>query len=113
MNSSDDLKVIKVPAVASIIMLLLAIPEGWPYGYYTLLRLVVCGSSVYVGFLAYNLNKQGWTWTMGFIALLFNPLIPIHLDKPTWVPIDLVAAFLFLIALFVVKPNRSKIGDGT
>jgi len=33
----------------------------WPYGYYQLLRFVVCSISVYTAFVAYEWQKQ---WTM-------------------------------------------------
>jgi hypothetical protein len=29
--------------------------------------------------------------------LLFNPLIPIYLEKETWIPIDIIVAVFFLI----------------
>jgi len=32
---------------------------------------------------------------MGFIALLFNPLIPVYLTREIWAPIDLGLAVLF------------------
>lgn len=94
---------IKIPLVVSIIMLLLAIPPIWPYGYYTLLRLVVCGTAIYVAWNARKLNKEGWIWSMGFVALLFNPIIPIHLDKLTWSAVDLGIAILFIISIFKLK----------
>ena len=42
-----------IPAgVASIILFLALAP--WPYGYYQLLRFVVCAVSVYVAFMAHK-----------------------------------------------------------
>ena len=92
----------KTPIVVSIIMLFLAIAP-MPYGYYTLLRLVVCGTAVYLTWFAKTINRQGWMWTMGFTALLFNPLIPIHLDKTMWGLIDLVVAITLVIVLVKFK----------
>jgi hypothetical protein len=111
MSDSDNVQVVKFPAIASVIMLLLALLEGWPYGYYTLLRFVVCGSSAHLAFTAHQMNKKAWVWVMAFIAILFNPIVPIHLDRTSWAPIDLATAFLFLIALFVVKSKKSGIGQ--
>jgi len=84
-------------------MLLLAIPPIWPYGYYTLLRLVVCGVSIYVVLEAKKSKLNSWMWGMGFIALLFNPLIPIHLNKGLWAVIDLGVAAVFAILLSKYK----------
>ncbi len=98
-----ETKINKIPIVISIIMLLLAIPPIWPYGYYTLLRLVVCGTAVYIVWNTKKLNKKRWMWIMGFIALLFNPLIPIYLDKATWSFIDLVVAIIFIVSIFKIR----------
>ena len=97
---------IKIPAIVSITMLLLALPEGWPYGYYILLRWVVCGSSAYIAFVANGVERRGWMWGMGFIALLFNPLVPVHLDKATWTLIDLAVAVVFVIALVEFRKKK-------
>ncbi len=35
------------PFIMALILILLAIPPVWPYGYDMLLRLVVCGGAVY------------------------------------------------------------------
>jgi len=48
-------------------------------------------------------------WLFGFIGLLFNPLIPIHLSQEIWQPIDFVCAVLFTIVAFVLKkPEEEK-----
>jgi len=93
----------KIPVRVAIVMLLLAIPPMWPYGYYTLLRLVVCGVSIYVVLQAKKSKDYSWMWGMGFIALLFNPLIPIHLNKGLWAVIDLGVAAIFAILLSKFK----------
>ena len=101
-------KINKIPVIISIIMLLLAIPSGWPYGYYTLLRFIVCGTSVYLALFAYEHKKQVWLWLMGFITLLFNPLIPVHLNKESWTVIDLLVALIMLSSIFIFKETKEK-----
>lgn len=91
-----------IPAIIASLMLLGALGQ-WPYGYYQLLRLVVCGISVYVAFIAYNWHKIWATWLFGFIAVLFNPLIPIHLSRELWQPIDVICALLFVVVTLVLK----------
>jgi len=84
-------------------MLLLAIPAIWPYGYYTLLRWVVTATAIFLVWITYNLKKTFWLVLMGLVAVLFNPLIPIYLDKETWVIIDFIVAILFLVSIFKIK----------
>jgi len=85
-----------IPAIIAAVMLLGALAD-LPYGYYQLLRFVVCGVAVYIVYTAYTWQKMWAMWLFGFIALLFNPFIPIHLSKELWQPIDFVCAILFTI----------------
>ncbi len=55
-----------------------------------------------------NWEKLRATWLFGFIALLFNPLIPIHLSREIWQPIDVICALLFVIAAIVLKEQEEK-----
>ena len=88
-------------------MLLAAIPSIWPYGYYILLRWIICGISIFVAYNLYEWGYKGWVWILGSIALLFNPLIPVHLDKGTWVFVDLVVAGVYLVGIFKLgKMNK-------
>ena len=68
-----------------------------PYGYYTLLRLVVCGTSGLIVYLRVRKNGRvdGWAVAFGVVALLFNPLIPVFLNREIWMVIDLVVAGTF------------------
>jgi len=88
----------------AILMLLLAIPSGiWPYGYYVILRWIVSGIAVFVWWVASELGRKEWSWLMIGIAILFNPLVPIHLDKETWVVIDFIVAILFFASINKIK----------
>ncbi len=98
-----------IASVIAVAMLLLAIPSGvWPYGYYILLRWVVTGTALFVLWTAYELKKTSWLWVIGMVALLFNPIAPIHLDKETWVVLDLIVAGLFLASIFKIKSDNKK-----
>lgn len=97
-----------IPSLVAAVMLILALAP-WPYGYYQLLRLVTCGIAVYVAFVAYSWQKIWAVWIFGFVTLLFNPLIPIHLAREIWQPIDVTCAILFVIMAFVLKkPEEEK-----
>ncbi len=75
-----------------------------PYGYYQLLRIVVTICSAIFCFQFLEENKMNMVYLFGFIAILFNPLIPIYLDKQTWVIIDIVAGGIF----FFINPDDTK-----
>jgi hypothetical protein len=96
------------PFVVAIVSLVLGIPPIWPYGYYVLLRLIVCGVAVYGAMQANSQQRMGWVWALGTTAVLFNPLIPVHLTKDAWVLIDLIAAILLGIAMSVLHQNPTR-----
>lgn len=95
-------KFYKTPIITSIVMLFLALFD-LPTGYFTLLRIIVCGTAVYFAFIAKTIKKLSWIWTMGFIAILFNPFIPIHLGREMWIFIDVVVGFIFLIGIYALS----------
>lgn len=84
----------KTLSIISGIMLLLAIPSMWPYGYYQIIRWVVSITGVSVAHEAYQKKLMGWAVTMIIVAILFNPIAPIYLAKGTWILIDIVVAIL-------------------
>lgn len=67
-----------------------------PYGYYMLLRIVACGFFIWAAVIAHDKNNQYLPWVFGFLALLFNPIIKIHLPKELWAVIDIGSAILIL-----------------
>ena len=88
-----------------------------PYGYYILIRWVVCGVSAYSAVQARALGKTGWTWILGFIALFFNPVIPVHLgrqSKEIWELVDAAVGVVILASIFFLQePRRVNSTDKT
>lgn len=99
-----------IPSLIAAAMLLGALVD-LPYGYYQLLRFVVCGAGVFVAYIAFTRKKIWAVWLFGFVALLFNPLIPIHLSKEIWQLIDFICAILFVVIVFVLKEPRELKGS--
>ncbi|MFQ5754211.1 MAG: DUF6804 family protein, partial [bacterium] len=89
--------------------LFVALFDGWPYAFFTLLRFVVLASSASVAWMAYEAQKERWVWIFGFLAVLFNPFIVIHLDREIWSVIDLIVGVFMIVSLFTLKlsePNK-------
>jgi len=96
-----------VPWVASILLLIAVVP-GLPYGYYQLLRWVVCGASCYGAFIAHEQNQQYWKWIFISSAIVFNPIFPIHLSRPIWVPVDIATSICFAASYKLFRQPTSK-----
>lgn len=97
--------------MVAIVALLLAIPRGWPYGYYELLRFLICGVAMYGAVQAYKQHRLAWIGLLVGMTVLFNPVAPVHFSKSTWRLIDLMTAGL--MSLFTIElhlgPNVEKI----
>ena len=78
--------------VAGICLLLALLPM--PYGYYQLLRLIVCGVSIWA---AVSTSKTNQTLTIFYIliALLYNPIFIVHFDRSTWGIINVLTVLFF------------------
>ena len=91
-----------------VIILLVISFSRLPYGYYTLLRLTVTGSAIYFAYKYYEEKKIIWVWIFGIIAVLFNPLVPIYLQRGTWMVIDILTSIIYLISIFLRADNVSN-----
>ena len=67
------------------------------YGYYQLLRWFTCGVAVY-GIMQNNLQSSKlWMWIFVAIAIMFNPIFPVHFHRQTWSFIDVISAIILLV----------------
>ena len=89
--------------------LFIALSSGLPYGYFTLLRFVVCVIGGYLAYKIYENNKESlWVWAFGGIAILFNPIFPIYLKRETWTVIDLIVGVFFVLSIFLIRNKTIK-----
>lgn len=94
--------------VVAGLMLLFAIGDH-AYSYYQLLRLVICGASIFLiwYFLQAKIEWLGWLFIVP--AIVFNPIFPIYMDKSTWQLLDLIFGVGFLASLITyAKENPIK-----
>jgi uncharacterized membrane protein YccC len=89
------MRALPLPLVIASVALFLALIPGLPYGYFQLLRFLICGVSCYGAFMAMEREKKPWMWLFVCLAVLFNPIIKVHFDRDVWQVID-AAAGLFL-----------------
>jgi len=90
------------PAVIAAIILLIGI-FPLPYGYFQVLRWIVCGISILLVYLAYSYKKLWIAAIFGVIAILFNPFFTIHFEKNIWQWIDFVCGAVFITSIFLLR----------
>lgn len=93
-------------ALAAILLICLL---HLPYGAYTLIRFIAMVGLCVIAVKCFNEEKIPLAVIFGALALLFQPLVKIHLGRSVWNFVDvIVAAFLIGITLYEFKANRKK-----
>lgn len=59
-----------------------------PYGFYTLLRWIVCIASIPIILKGFSTESKLWGWLFIVIVVLFNPFAKVSFDKSIWRVID-------------------------
>jgi len=93
-------------AIISLMLLWALNPEN-PYEYFILLRWVCCAVFSYLSFGAYTKEKEVWVWVLGVTAVIYNPIVPIHLPREIWSIVNVVTIIIATASIFVLKPNRT------
>ena len=75
--------------------LLLAAFVRLPYGFYVLLRVGVCISSIYLAIEAHERKLVLGSLIFAANAVLFNPLFPVRMRRADWEVTNLITAGVF------------------
>jgi hypothetical protein len=79
-----------------------------PYGYYQVLRILVTG---YAGYLSYSYFRgpgDALGWGLAFVAVLYNPFLPVAMSKEFHALINLATAALLAFELKVARGSEPK-----
>lgn len=89
----------------SIVLLVIAIIGGMPYGYYKFLRLFIFATSC-IYLYKNKENKSNFIYSWFVLGLIYNPIIPIYLSKDIWCVINIVS-IVYLV--FYLLKNKKHI----
>ena len=78
------------------------------YNYYIFLRWYVFVSCIYFAYKTRFEDNKFWLITFSVISLLFNPIIPVYLNKGIWSLIDIGSGVLIFISMFYSDKRRDK-----
>jgi hypothetical protein len=84
-----------------------------PYGYYMLLRFVMCGFSLFLLFGDTPIAVVWQRWLTGACAVLYNPLVPIRIgQKGIWIVLNvLTVAWFWFLAIRQATIARQNKGN--
>lgn len=73
-----------------------------PYGFYTFMRIAVPILSIIYLFFAYAVEEKFNLMLIPniIIAVLWNPILPVYMDKESWVMIDAIAGICETVVAF-------------
>ena len=74
------------------VAVIVAMSPALPYGYYTVMRWVVCALAIWLALSARQAGQESWTWAWVVIAGIYNPIVPVHADRNVWVFVNLLTA---------------------
>ena len=83
------------------VMLVLAAFEKQPDSFYTLLRWVCCAVFAYSAVTSSQMKRVSWLWIFAALAVLFNPIFPLGLDRTQWIVADWFSISAMVIAAFI------------
>jgi hypothetical protein len=101
-----------IPQAIAIVVVLWALNPGNPYGYYVLLRWVCCGVFAFLAFHAIALAMPGWSWTLGITALVYNPILPVHLSREIWSIVNIVTVGVAIMSIFRLRSQNEPPSKG-
>ena len=104
-----------MPQIISIIMLLWALNPKNPYGYYVLLRIVLCAVCTFLAFRALEIENTAWAWILGMMAVIYNPIIPIHLTRKIWSVVNALTIVVLSMTFVTLRKKTvtQQKGEGT
>ena len=96
-SKNDSTKFFVLPIVIAII-LFISIAD-LPYGFYTIMRIVVPLLSIIYLFFAYMIKEEFSLMLIPniLIVILWNPILPVYMDKETWIGIDAIVGVIEII----------------
>lgn len=103
-SKNDNIKFFVLPIIIAIV-LFISIAD-LPYGFYTFMRIVVPLLSVIYLYFAY-MDKEEFNLMLIpniIITILWNPILPVYMDKGTWVLIDIIAGVVeIIVAIYAYR----------
>ena len=86
-------------------LLIIAPLFSFPYGFYTLLRLII---SITAGYIIYHSYEGGGgineiSIIFALILILYNPIAPVHLSREIWMPINFITSGIYIFGYYRIR----------
>jgi len=99
----------KAALAVVVLAVALALVPSLPYGYYSVMRWIVCALCGWLALASHRSGLEAWTWCWGVIAGIYNPIFPVHANREIWSIVNV--ATIAVAALYAFKVSRSNRED--
>jgi len=111
MKARSTIFLLYIAWLIAAVMLVFAAAEKQPDSFYTLLRWVCCAVFAYSGVTSFQMKRMLWLCIFVVLAVVFNPIFPLPLDRSLWIVVDWFAigtVFLQLLSFGKMQNLISK-----
>ena len=101
MNAKIAIRVLYILWLITAVMLVFAVLEKQSDSFYTLVRWVCCAVFVYSAATSFRVKQMLWLCIFAVLAIVFNPIFVLRLDRSQWIVADWFSIAAMVIAAFV------------
>ena len=107
---AGDFVAVLASAAAPIAALAWGMTSGNPYGYFLFLRVVVCFGAFVFAAIAAGQGRRNLTVLFLGVVVLYNPLIPVHLTRDSWLVFNFatIAMFAYGSMVWLAKVRKDR-----
>lgn len=89
--------------LALIVFLIVALFPIRAYGFYVLLKFVICGGCAFLAVNASEEERKHMVWILGGLAVLYNPIVRFPLGREIWTVVNVVTILGLVVNMKGIK----------
>src|SRR2546423_14692700 len=101
MKAKSTILLLYIAWLIVAVMLVFAAAEKQPDSFYPLLRWICCAVFAYSAVRSLQIKRVLWLGIFAVLAVLFNPIFPLGLDRTQWIVADWFAIGVVVFAAFI------------
>jgi len=108
MKAKSTILLLYIAWLIAAVMLVFAAAEKQPDSFYTMLRWVCCAVFAYSAVTSFQMKRMLWLGIFAALGIVFNPILPLPLDRRLWIAADWFSIGAMVIASFAFwKDSKS------
>src|SRR5205814_1175656 len=101
MKAKNTILLLYIAWLIVAVMLVFAAAEKQPDNFYILLRWICCVVFAYSAVTSFQMKRMLWLGIFAVLAVLFNPILPLGLNRTQWIVADWFAIGVVVCAALI------------